>query len=150
MTDTPPEHARHERYLRDLSQASESTELDLIRTVLADPDQVMAVSAVLTHIDRCAGGLDEAQFEAWSAPVTALAGHHDPLLRRIRDWTRLKAMDAGRPVDTADLATAGDWLQRAAAETTTSLEALAVLAAHGRTRRVRNAAQVRAKRLGGV
>jgi hypothetical protein len=146
MSDTASEHTRFQQHLHDLEQVPDHDELDLIAAVLRDPDQAMAVSAVLHHIDRRASGLDDDQFAAWAARTAARVEGHDRLLRRVRDWTTLKEINAGQPIDGDALADATDWLQRTLAEMTTSSAALTILAESGRTRRVRDTAAIRARR----
>lgn len=146
MSGTPSEHIRFQQYLRDLERVPEHSELDLVAAVLDDPDQAMAVSAVLQHLDRRAGGLHDDQFAVWAAHMAARVEGNDLLVRRIRDWTTLKAVNAGQPIDSVALADATNWLQRAIAETTTSSAALTILAEPGRTRRIRNTASIRARR----
>ncbi|HEU5427417.1 MAG TPA: hypothetical protein VFU74_11115 [Actinocrinis sp.] len=146
MSETASEHTRFQRYLHKLEQVPEHGESDLLGAVLRDPDQAMAVSAVLQHIDRRASGLDDDQFAQWAAQTATRVEGHAPLVRRLRDWTTLKAINAGQPIDGAALADATDWLQRTLAETTTSSAALTILAESGRTRRVRNTASIRARR----
>lgn len=147
MSDAPSEHARYHQYLRDLAHVSDCDELDLVGAVLQDPDQSMAVSAVLRHLDHRAGSLDGEEFAAWSARMAASVNGQDRLLRRIGDWTLFIAINAGQPIDAASLADATDWLQRKAAETATAPATLALLAEEGRTRRIRDIASVRARRM---
>lgn len=159
MSGEPSEHERFRQHLRRLEQAEESDELGLVADVLQDPDEVMATSAVLRHIDRRADGLiggsdgvaddgsGDDRFAAWSARLAAVVDGHSQLLRRLRDWALLKEIHAGQPVAAAQLAEATDWLQRVVAETANSAEVLAALAAMGRTRRVRGVAGLRARRL---
>jgi hypothetical protein len=145
MNDEPSEHARYRHYLDRLDQVSQDSEPELVRTVLADPDKTMAVAAVIHHINSRARTLDNHQFAAWSTRMATLVEGHDLPLQRLSDWTQLKASNAGKPFDPAALTNATDWLQRATAETTTAPAALALLAAQGRTRRVRNTASLRAR-----
>jgi len=62
---------------------------------------------------------------------------------RLRDWALLKTIDSAKPWNVADLREASNWLQRKLAERTRSPEALAVLAEHGRTNRIRTLARSR-------
>jgi hypothetical protein len=146
MSDTPSEHTRFQQYLRDLEQVPDHGELDLVGAVLRDPDQTMAVAAVLHHIDRRAASLDDDRFTAWSAHMAEPVEGHDLLIQRLRDWAPLKPTNAGQPIDAVALADATDWLQRRVAETTTSSAALTILAQSGRTRRIRNTASIRVRR----
>jgi hypothetical protein len=146
MSETPSEHTRFQHYLRDLEQVPDHDEPDLVDAVLRDPDQAMAVSAVLQHIDHRAGGLDADRYAAWAARMAAAVEGHHLLERRIRDWILLKSLKTGQAINAADLADATDWLQRTLAETTTSSATLTLLAEVGRTRRIRDTAHIRARR----
>lgn len=144
----PPEHWRYERHLRSLAVATgECAEAEAVAAVLRDSDPVMAESAVVTHLNRRAARLlaDEG-FPVWARAMTvALAGRAFPE-RRLREWTLLKAVTRGEPWSAAELTASSDWCQRTAAQTLTSDEALTLLAASARTRRVRNAAAERLRR----
>lgn len=119
--------------------------------VLRDPDPVMAESAVVTHLDRRAAGLlaDEA-FPAWSQALGAAIGGRTFAARRLREWTLLKAVTRGEPWAAEDLLAASDWCQRTAAQSLHAEEALRLLAAAARTRRVRNTAAQRLLRRAAV
>ncbi|MCY0943141.1 hypothetical protein [Streptomyces antarcticus] len=139
------EHWRYARHLESLAATPDpAAEADAVAAVLRDPDPVMAESAVVTHLDRRAVRLlaDEA-FPVWAHALgAALAGRAFPE-RRLREWTLLRAVDGGGPWSAAELTAASDWCQRTAAQSVTSYEALTLLAADARTRRVRNAAAQR-------
>ncbi|MCM9077664.1 MULTISPECIES: hypothetical protein [Streptomyces] len=149
-TDEPPEHWRYVRHLESLAATpgrGAETEAQVVAAVLRDPDRVMAESAVVTHLDRRAVHLlaDE-EFPAWArAMAAALAGRDFPE-RRLREWSLLKAVTRGEPWSAEELTAASDWCQRTAARLLTSYEALTLLAADARTRRVRNAATERLRR----
>lgn len=53
----PDEHIRFAAYLDELRRVSEADETGVVSRVLADPDQTMAQSAVLRHLDRRADDL---------------------------------------------------------------------------------------------
>lgn len=146
----PSEHWRYERHLASLAVApagSAEAEAEVVAEVLRDPDPVMAESAVVTHLNRRAARLPAGQeFAAWAQAMTAvLAGRAFPE-RRLREWSLLKAVTRGASWSAADLTAASDWCQRTAAHSLDSAEALTLLAAEGRTRRVRNAAAERLRR----
>ncbi|MET9853347.1 hypothetical protein ABZY57_10420 [Streptomyces sp. NPDC006450] len=143
--DTPSEHWRYARHLESLAAVSgRPAEAEAVAAVLRDPDPVMAESAVVTHLDRRAAGLlaDEA-FAAWALAVGAVLGGRTFAARRLREWTLLKAVTRGEPWSAAELLAASDWCQRTAAQSLHADEALRLLAAGARTRRVRNAAAQR-------
>ncbi|MEV4069077.1 hypothetical protein ACGFJC_00970 [Nonomuraea fuscirosea] len=78
MTQQPPdEHQRFARYLRQLTDVHQQDEAELVRTVLRDPDPVMAQSAVVRYLDRRA-----AQFLTSPAALRLLAG--EGRTRRVR------------------------------------------------------------------
>ncbi|WP_327315351.1 alpha/beta fold hydrolase [Streptomyces sp. NBC_01235] len=153
----PPEHARFAEYLRALDRVPPAEETPLIRRILTDPDRQMARSAVLRHLDRRAATLHRAADDTWKAWADPLAEavRNDPFLtRRLQEWTLVHTVTApAHPWDPAAtptaLATASDWLQRRLTETAgVPAPALAFLAEHGRTRRVRAAAAAAARRAG--
>lgn len=155
-TARPPEQAvatdrwRYARHLDRLAAAGAAGvagEAEVVAEVLRDRDPVMAQSAVVTHLDRRAVRLPPgAAFHDWARALhRVLDGHAFPA-RRLREWTLLKAVEAGGEWSRAELAAASDWCQRTAAQSPAPDEALALLAASGRTRRVRNAAARRLDR----
>lgn len=140
-------YARHLDRLAAAGAAGAAAEAEAAAEVLRDRDPVMAQSAVVTHLDRSAVRLPPgAAFHDWARALhRVLDGHAFPA-RRLREWTLLKAVEAGGEWSRAELAAASDWCQRTAARSPAPDEALALLAASGRTRRVRNAAARRLDR----
>ncbi|MFG2710837.1 hypothetical protein ACGFX2_09730 [Streptomyces goshikiensis] len=141
----PPEYWRYTLHLDSLATApDEAAEAERVAAVLRDPDQVMAESAVVTHLDRRAAQLlAEERFPEWARAMGAvLEGRAFPVAR-LREWTLLKSADQGEPWSVAELPGTSDWCQRTAVALLTSYEALGLLAEAGRTRRVRNAAAQR-------
>ncbi|GLV99002.1 hypothetical protein ABTX82_07070 [Streptomyces lavendulae] len=122
-------------------------EAEAVAAVLRDPDPVMAESAVVTHLDRRALRLlPGTEFPDWARALhPVLDGHAFPA-RRLREWSLLKAIEAGTDWNPAELAAASDWCQNTAARSLASHEALILLAASARTRRVRNTAAQRLRR----
>lgn len=150
--DAPSEHWRYARHLEALAATpGESAEAEVVAAVLRDPDRVMAESAVVTHLDRRAAGLlADGGFSAWArAMAGVLAGRPFPE-RRLREWSLLKAVTRGEAWSAAELTGASDWCQRTAVRLLGSYEALELLAADARTRRVRNAAAERLRRRPGA
>ncbi|MFE9467898.1 hypothetical protein ACFYNW_30315 [Streptomyces virginiae] len=147
-SDTPPEHWRYARHLEALAATpGETVEAEVVAAVLRDPDRVMAESAVVTHLDRRAAGLltDEG-FTAWARAMSGVLADRAFPERRLREWSLLKAVTCGEPWAAAELTGASDWCQRTAVRLLGSYEALELLAADARTRRVRNAAAERLRR----
>ncbi|WKV75665.1 hypothetical protein AW27_031575 [Streptomyces sp. PCS3-D2] len=148
--DTPPEHWRYARYLESLAAVpcgDAQAEAEVVTAVLGDPDRVMAESAVVTHLDRRAAALlADDRYTVWARAMSGvLAGRVFPE-RRLREWSLLTAVTRGEPWSAADLTGASDWCQRTAVRLLTCHEALELLAAGARTRRVRNAAAERLRR----
>lgn len=144
--EEPPEHRRYARYLRALDSVAEAEEADLLATVLHDEDAAMAESAVNRHLERrAAQQLTSPRFPAWAAMMATVIGDRAFLARRLREWTLLRSIALDEPWTDEELLTASDWFQHtaAAAQLVTSPAALRLLAEHGRTRRVRNAASRR-------
>lgn len=150
VADTAPDHWRYTRHLDALASAAATevgAEADAVAAVLRDRDPVMADSAVVTHLDRRAAPLlTDARFWAWARAMATAIGARAFPARRLREWTLLKAITDGEPWSAAELTAASDWCQRTAAQWLTSYEALELLAATARTRRVRNAAAQRLHR----
>ncbi|SDK98439.1 hypothetical protein SAMN05421806_115135 [Streptomyces indicus] len=139
----PPEHARFARHIRTLAEVSAEEEGELVAAVLRDPDASMARSAIVRHFDeRAPGLLTQGGFPAWATRMRQAVAGDGFLAERLREWTLVHAVVQGEPWSAEELATASDWCQRtvAASETPAPPEALAILAAWGRTRRVRTEA----------
>ncbi|EFL13465.1 predicted protein [Streptomyces sp. C] len=92
-------------------------EAAVVAEVLRDRDPVMAQSAVVTHLDRRAVRLRPGTgFQDWARALhRVLDGHAFPA-RRLREWSLLKAVEAGAEWSRAELAAASDWCQRTAAQ----------------------------------
>ena len=144
MSGGPAEHARFHGYIRALSQVADADERDLVRTVLTDPDHAVAQSAIIRHIDRTAEhlGADEA-YAQWHERIAPVVEDHELLRHRLEEWALFNAIVGENAWSTADMANASNWLQRKVAERTHSPRALATLAEHGRTNRVRATARTR-------
>lgn len=140
--DEPAEHRRFHDYLQALDQVrDDDDETSLVTRILADPDQSMAQSAIVRHIDRRADGLYPGPaYEPWAQSMTRTTSGYPFLERRLREWTLFRAITLGLPWHPRSLTESSDWLQRKTAAATHA-DALAVLAEHGRTRQIRNAAQ---------
>ncbi|MDF9811955.1 hypothetical protein [Streptomyces sp. SPB162] len=143
IAEDPAEHRRFTRYLTALDTVTETDEAKLVAAVLRDADATMAQSAVVRHIDqRAARLLTDPRFTTWAHTLTGVIAERDFLTRRLQEWTLLRAIALGETWASEELTSASDWCQRTAAtgQLATSPEALILLAEHGRTRRVRNAA----------
>jgi hypothetical protein len=140
-SDEPAEHRRFSDYLRALAQVPDADETDLVTRVLADPDQAMAQSGIVRHIDRRAADLyPRPAYEPWAQSMTRTTSNYPFLERRLREWTLFRAIMLGLPWHQDALVESSDWLQRKTAAALNA-DALALLAERGRTRRIRNAAQ---------
>ncbi|WP_229907543.1 hypothetical protein [Amycolatopsis oliviviridis] len=141
MDEEPPEHARYAGHRQALARATDVEEGALIGEVLGDPDKVMAEAAVAGHLDDRAAALHLLpSYPAWAEKVAGLVEGRPFLALRLGEWTLFRAISLGAPWRAEELLAATDWLQRKVSESVTAPEALAVLAEHGRTRRIRNAA----------
>ncbi|WP_194835637.1 hypothetical protein [Nocardia sp. XZ_19_369] len=145
----PEEHRRYWKYQRDLAAVDDKAEPELVATVLRDPDKVMAEAAISGHFDQRAPQLMQlgsTRFDQWATTMSPLIAERKFLTRRLREWTLLKSIILGHNWTPEDVVAATDWLQRKAANTVTAPDALTLLTEHGRTRRVRNAANNRLHR----
>jgi hypothetical protein len=141
----PAEHRRFHGYLHALGQVRDAGEAGLVAPILADPDQAMAQSAVASHIDRRAAALClGSAYEPWAQSMTRTTSGYPFLEQRLREWTLFRAITLGLPWHPDALTESSDWLQRKTAAAS-SPDALALLAEHGRTRKIRNAAQSNAQ-----
>ncbi|MEU8773676.1 hypothetical protein [Streptomyces sp. NPDC048606] len=141
-------YARHLERLAAVARAGgEAAEAAAVAAVLEDPDPVMAESAVVTHLDRRAARLRPgAEFTDWARALGPVLAGREFAARRLREWTLLRAVEAGAPWSPAELAGASDWCQRTAVRTLAAPDALALLARSARTHRVRGAATGRLRR----
>lgn len=142
----PPEHLRFARYVTALETVAEDEEAHLVTKVLRDTDTRMATSAVVRHLDRRAAALLTGErFVDWVRVMAGLTSEHPFLQLRLDDWARLRTVVLDQAWAAEELTTASDWLQRSIVNTTAVVppEALRLLAARGRTRRVRAAARTR-------
>lgn len=136
------EHVRFAAYLDMLGHVADLDEVDLVSRVLTDPDQTMARSAVLRHLDRRAAGLCPGPtFEGWAQAMTAAMIRHPLLARRLREWSLFRAITLKLPWQPDDLLASSNWLQLKTAAATNP-EAIEILAEAGRTKRIRNIARV--------
>ncbi|WP_327423250.1 hypothetical protein OG763_28225 [Streptomyces sp. NBC_01230] len=138
----PDEHVRFAAYLDKLGHVADANELDLVSSVLTDPDQTMAQSAVLRHLDRRAAGFYPGQaYEGWAQAMTQVMIGHPFLAQRLREWSLFRAITLKMPWQPEALLTSSDWLQlKTAAGTNT--DAMEMLAEAGRTKRIRNTARI--------
>ncbi|GLW99383.1 hypothetical protein [Microtetraspora sp. NBRC 16547] len=135
------EHQRFARYLQELADVRQKEEAELVRSVLRDPDTVMAQSAVVRHLDRRAAQLlNDPGFADWFHAMSMAIGEQEFLVHRLQEWTLLRVIAVNAPWRPEDLLAASDWFQRTAVQILTSPAALRLLASEGRTRRVRTAA----------
>lgn len=139
--EEPAEHHRFAAYLSALEQVTDADEADMVGEVLTDPDQTMAQSAVLRHLDRRAAELHPGPaYEPWAEMVTRATTRHPFLAQRLREWSLFRAVALGQPWEPDALLGASNWLQlkTAAASDAAALE---MLADGGRTKRIRNTAR---------
>jgi hypothetical protein len=135
------EHVRFAAYLDKLQQVAEEDEVDLVSRVLTDPDQTMARSALLRHLDHRAAALHIGPaYEGWVRAITRATFDHPLLAERLREWLLFRAVTLRLPWQPDDLLTSSNWLQLKTA-TGTNTEATEILAEAGRTKRIRNAAR---------
>ena len=150
LDQEPTEHRRFARYLHALEAVAQTDEADLVAAVLGDPDAAMAESAVGRHMDRRAAQLLTAPaFTHWAHTMAEVIAERDFLTRRLHEWSLLRSIVLGEPWTVEKVTQASDWFQHTATTTQTvsSPDALRLLADHGRTRRIRNAASRRLHQL---
>ena len=129
------EHDRAALYHRALA---EPRTYDLLHTaVQAEPERSVAAWAVCGVIERGDPAGDARWLELDAATVDE---------RRIELLLELRAVHAGAPVAEADVHRWPDWMQRRLADGSGRADVLALLAAHGRSKRVRRRAGERRRR----
>ena len=127
--------------MSELEQVADADEVDLVGAVLTDPDQVMAQSAVLRHLDRRAADLHLVPaFEPWAECMSQATTRHPFLARRLREWTLFRAIALRQHWRPDALLASSDWLQRKASAASNA-DALELLAERGRTKRIRHTAK---------
>ncbi|GAA3824912.1 hypothetical protein [Streptomyces chiangmaiensis] len=145
MRDEPAEHLRFAACLSELEQVADADEADLVGAVLTDPDQAMAQSAVLRHLDRRATDLHLGPaYERWAESMTQATTRHPLLVRRLQEWTLFRAITLRQSWRPDVLLASSDWLQRKAAAASNA-DAIEILAERGRTKRIRNTARTSLK-----
>ena len=145
------EHTRYDLYRRALRADAPGTEAGIVGIVLRDPDRGMAGSALVDHVDRLAAGLDACRpFRERVRDLREAAAAFDFLQRRISEWELLKQSVEHPGVCAPEILHASRWLQRTLADQSTSPAVLQALAEDGRTRKIRNIARDRTRRLGAV
>ncbi|MFI9404704.1 hypothetical protein [Nocardia sp. NPDC052316] len=137
------EHRRYWQYQQDLATVADTAEPDLVAAILNDPDKAMAEAAISGHFDNRAPHLIQlgsTHFDQWVTTMSDLIADHTFLARRLREWALLKSILLGGNWISEEVIAATDWFQRKAVDLVTDVDALALLAEQGRTRRVRHAA----------
>ncbi|MEV0324370.1 hypothetical protein ACIBKX_04145 [Streptomyces sp. NPDC050658] len=149
------EHARTSAYLRVVSvtAASQSRDRDraIVATILRDPNEMGAKTAVVALVDEIAGkAAGPAEFRQWSdgllPEVEALKTEawREFIRRRVHDWLFYLSVKDGHVPTAAELAEVTDWMQRYLADWSMSPAVLAVVAESARTKKTRNIAKNRA------
>ncbi|MFF8594473.1 hypothetical protein ACF061_24070 [Streptomyces sp. NPDC015220] len=145
--DEPAEHLRFAAHLSRLAQVTAAEETSVISAVLSDPDQVMARSAVLRHLDLRADRLHlDPTYQPWQESMAHTIARHPFLARRLREWTLFRAIVLKQSWSPDALLASSDWLQRKVAAASNA-HAVEVLAERGRTKRVRDIARTTGKHL---
>ncbi|MBF4135780.1 MULTISPECIES: hypothetical protein [Streptomyces] len=141
ILQNPDEHVRFAAYLDELGRVTDPDEVHLVSRVLTDPDQPMAQSAVLRHLDRRAAGLYPGPaYRGWVQAMTEATIDHPFLAQRLREWSLFRTVALKLPWQPDEMLASSNWLQlKTAAGTNT--EAIELLSEAGRTKRIRNTAK---------
>ncbi|MEU8449030.1 hypothetical protein ACH4NW_30650 [Streptomyces globisporus] len=150
------EHVRWSAYRRVVlviaSSPSRDRDRAIVATLLRDPVEMVAKSAVVALVDEIAmRAAGPAEFREWASGLLPeidgleAEGHRDFIRRRIRDWLFHLSVQDGHVPTTAELAEVTDWMQRTLADGSTSPAVLALLAESGRRKKTRNVAENRAR-----
>ncbi|MCF3125315.1 hypothetical protein IPZ68_37330 [Streptomyces arenae] len=149
------DHARTSAYLRVLSVTASSRSRDrdraIVATILRDPDEMGAKTAVVALVDEIAGKVTgPAEFRRWSDELLPeierlkTEAYREFIRRRIHDWLFYLSVEDGHVPTPAELAEVTDWMQRHLAEWSRSPAVLAVVAESATTKKTRNIAKNRA------
>ncbi|MFJ9902596.1 hypothetical protein ACIRVK_06765 [Streptomyces sp. NPDC101152] len=148
ILQNPDEHVRFAAYLSKLGDVVDSDEVNLVSRVLTDPDQTMAQSAVLQHLDRRATDLYSGpSYDGWAQAMTRATIDHLFLAQRLHEWSLFRAVTLKLPWQRHDLLASSNWLQLKTAAGPSG-EAVKILAELGRTKRIRNTARNNLNRCG--
>ncbi|MFB9928109.1 hypothetical protein ACFORO_36045 [Amycolatopsis halotolerans] len=145
------ERVRSAAYRRVISASGRADPRELAAVLVRDPEPLTAKTAVVDLVDHVAGETaDPAEFRRRAAEIVEEADRLVPVKdrefvrQRVRDWELWLETENGRVPDVAGLASSSDWMQRRLADFSASPQLLALLAEHGRTRKIRNTAANRA------
>ncbi|MFD0416670.1 hypothetical protein [Streptomyces sp. NPDC127108] len=149
------EHVRSSAYQRVVSVTASSRSRDrdraIVATILRDPHEMGAKTAVVALVDRIATQVTgPAEFRQWSAELLPeidqlkTGEYREFIRRRIHDWLFHLSIEDGHVPTPVELAKVTYWMQRVLAEQSTSPEVLALLAGSGCSRKIRNIAKDRA------
>ncbi|MEU4254440.1 hypothetical protein AB0F15_44325 [Amycolatopsis sp. NPDC026612] len=154
------EHVRWAAYQCIVAVAAASGRRDgdraLVATIVRDPRGTMATAAVVDLVDRIAAKTaGAAGFRHWSAEILsetdrfATEANREFVRRRVREWLFWLSIKDGHVPSEAELAEVTPWMQRLlAAGPTSPPPVLALLAASGATRKIRNIAKNRGRGTG--
>ncbi|MET8544464.1 hypothetical protein ABZW03_28045 [Kitasatospora sp. NPDC004799] len=144
----PDEHVRFARYRRAFAEVAPEAAAGLAARVLTDPERAMASCAVCEYLDRRAAELlTGPDFPAWHQELAGVVAADPFAVRRLRDWSLLRTVTLDEPWEEEQLLASDNWLQTHLAEESSARRVLGLLAASGRTRRTRNVAASRLRRL---
>ncbi|MEU5958494.1 hypothetical protein [Streptomyces sp. NPDC047525] len=149
------DHVRTSVYLRVLSVIASSRSRDrdraIVATILRDPDESGAKTAVVALVDEIAGKVTgPAEFRQWSDELLPeidrlkVEAFREFIRRRVDDWLLHLSVEDGHVPTPAELAEVTDWMQRHLAAWSRSPAVLAVVAESARTKKTRNIAKNRA------
>lgn len=143
------EHARSAAYRRVIAAAVAPSPRDLAAVLARDPEPLTAKTALVNLVDHLAT-TDPSKFQQQAAEIAAetnqLAPQNREFVRqRLLDWNLWLATENGQTPSVASLSSASDWMQRRLADYSASPQTLALLAEHGRTKKIRNTAANRTK-----
>ncbi|MEV5975784.1 hypothetical protein [Streptomyces sp. NPDC052114] len=149
------EHVRTSAYLRVVSAAASSQSRDrdraIVATILRDPNEMGAKTAVVALVDEMAWkAAGPAEFRQWADGLLpeidrlTAEGNREFIRRRIDDWLFHLSVEDGHVPTPAELAEVTDWMQRHLAEWSRSPAVLAVVAESANTKKTRNIAKNRA------
>lgn len=140
--EEPAEHLRFAKHLRSLDQATEDDEAMVVASVLTDPDEAMAQSAVARHWEsRVADLLHDPGYAPWHQAMADAVAGRSFLTARLADYSLFRAVILDAQWSAESLIEGSAWLQRLVSAHPQANRAHEILAKAGRTHRIRATAR---------
>ncbi|MFE3114368.1 hypothetical protein ACFXKJ_41150 [Kitasatospora indigofera] len=142
------EHIRYDIYRKSLASSSFENETRIAEIIARDPDRFMGQAALVDHVDRLANDpRAESSFTERTEAIAQLAQDFDFLIARIREWRLIKTAEKDPNSTIGDILSGSHWMQRMLADNSNSQTVLTALIEEGQTRRIKNCARERLRKI---